>query len=295
MEWLRAHPYLDAAVITGSLLIVGALIVRTQLGAPIAPTPTEGTWGSAHRIYTENVSTGDTTLLPEIQTSPAIRVESLGYIPLLTENTIGTGPVDESSTFDFGSLIIALSGPSQNPATPRVESGSGISYSFIPGGLIATTTLAKPRTPLQDALYLFGNEVGDAIVSFEASHPNQPAILKHHIEQPSDPDARAALKKLGDDLARLGDTLDALGDIPEQAKGAHRNVVAAYRDIGTKLATISAKEGNDALFDAIVTYNAAAEDFAKKFVSLALVFQSYSVTFSPGDGGSVFVFPSGGL
>lgn len=295
MEWLRAHPYLDAAVITGSLLIVGALIVRTQLGAPIATTPTEGTWGSAHSIYTEGVSTGGATLLPDVQTGPTIRAESLGYIPLLTENTIGTGPVDESSTFDFGSLVALLSRPSQPTATPRTESETGIAYSFIPGGLIATTTLAKPRTTLQDALYLFGNEVGDAIVSFEASHPNQPAILKHHIEQPNDPEARAALKKLGDDLTRLGDTIGALGEVPEQVAGTHRGVVAAYRDIGTKLAAISTKEGSDALFDAIVTYNAAAEDFAKKFVSLALIFQSYGVTFSPGDGGSVFVFPSGGL
>lgn len=295
MDWLRAHPYLDAALVAGSLLVMGALIVRTQLGAPITMVPTEATWGSEHRIYTEGVSTGGATLLPDAQTGPTTRAESLGYIPLLTENAIGTGPIDESSTFDFGSLIAALSGPSQARSTTPAEVSPGLSYSFIPGGLIATTTLAKPRTTLQDTLYLYGNQVGDAIISFEASHPNQPAILKNHVEQPNDPEARAALKKLGDDLARLGDTLGALGEIPEQAAAAHRGVVGSYRNIGTKLAAVSMAEGNDALFDAIVTYNAAAEDFAKKFVSLALVFQSYSVTFSPGDGGSVFVFPSGGL
>ena len=48
------------------------------------------------------------------------------------------------------------------------------------------------------------------------------------------------------------------------------------------------------LYDAIVSYNTAAEDFAKKYVSLAMVFQSYSVSFSPSDGGSIFVFPAGG-
>lgn len=292
MEWLRSHPYLDAFVVACSLFIVGGLVVRTQLAAPVSRS-VSATWESTGGIYVHSVSTGDATLLPETYVGPSTRVENLGYIPLSTQNSVGTGPQDASENFDFGELLAALAQPAKQNSSPGADTTAS-SYSFIPSGLIATTTLEKPRTAQQDALYLYGNEVGDTIISFESTHPDQPSILKNHMEQPENLEAKAALKKLGNDLARVGDTISSL-EAPTQAIGAHKALVAAYRDIGTKLATISDTEGNDALFDAIVTYNSAAEEFAKKFVSLAQVFQSYSVTFSPGDGGSVFMFPSSGL
>lgn len=291
MGFLRAHPYLDALVTASAVIIVGVLVVRTQLAAPIQPA-TDATWGSEGGVFVNTVSDGRTTLAPT-ESGPNFQAKDLGYIPLATQNEIGTGPHDASADFDFAAFAAALSRP--KTARPVDTSETSSAYDFIPTGLLATTTLAKPRTSLQNQLYMYGNEVGDTIVSFENSHPDQPAILKNQMEQRDDPSAIAALKGLGNDLAHVGDTLAAMELVPTQAKSAHLALADAYRNIGTKLAAVPDARGDDAIFEAIVTYNASAEDFAKKYVSLAQIFQAYDVTFSPGDGGSLFVFPSGGL
>lgn len=291
MEWLRSHPYIDALVTTAAILIVGALVVHTQLAAPTVPG-TDTTWGGGGGVFANTV-TGAHTELPVQPVGPQLKAEDFGYIPMQTQNEIGTGPTDDSSNFDFASFVSSLAQPVKT-IVDQGDTGSD-AYAFIPSGLIATTTLSKPRSTLQSALYAYGNDVGDLITSFETQHPNQPSILKNHMEQKNDPDAIAALKQLGNDLAHLGDSIDALGIVPKEATAANKALADAYRSIGTKLAAVPDAQENDALYDAVVTYNSAAEDFVKKYVSLALLFQSYAVTFSPGDGGSIFVFPSSGL
>ncbi len=289
MEWLRTHPLLDAVVSASALLIVGALFVRAQL-APAAHVTSDTTWGSGSGILVSPVSDPHASLSQDTYAGPGPTAKDVGLIQLASQNTIGTGPVDESEGFDLAAFAAMLSNPTSKPSAADTASDA---YDFIPSGLIATTTLSATRTSKQDALYIYGNEVGDAIVSFEGLHPNQPAVLKNHAEQPGDADAKAALKALGDDFIRLGDSLSGLS-APAQTATAHKALVAAYKDLGTKLSAVSQSSG-DGLYDSIVAYDAAADDFAKKFVALALIFQAYGVMFSPGDGGSVFVFPSSGL
>lgn len=291
MEFLRSHPYLDAIVVAAVLVIAGFLVVRTQLAAPIHIQTSS--WGTSGSILVDAASHGNATYLPQTAGSLSPNAVDVGYIPLATENEIGTGPIDESSTFDFAAFADMLSHPS--PGTTATAGADTPAYSFIPAGLIATTTLTKPRTAQQNELYYYGNEVGDAIISFENQHPDQPAVLKNHFEQPDNPNTIAAMKTLGEDMADLGDTLSGMELVPSQAKVAHEALADAYRDIGTKLAAVPDAKGSDALYTAIETYNSAAEQFVKRFVSLALIFQAYDVTFSPGDGGSVFVFTGGGL
>jgi hypothetical protein len=291
MQFLRAHPYLDALVTAAALIIVGVLIVRTQLAAP-TQSASDLTWGSDGGVFVNTVSDGHTAL-PTTQAGPTMQAKDIGYIPLQTQNEIGTGPQDTSADFDFATFAAALSRPKSSKPVDTGEPSSA--YDFIPTGLIATTTLTKARTSLQNQLYMYGNDVGDTITSFENSHPDQPAILKNQMEQRDDPAAAAALRGLGDDLAHVGETLAAMDLVPTQARSAHAGLAAAYTDIGTKLAAVADAKGDDATYAAIVSYDKAADDFAKKYVALAQVFQAYDITFSPGDGGSLFVFPSGGL
>lgn len=291
MEWLRSHPYLDATVMAAALLITGFLIVRTQLAAPLHIQ--SSSWGTGGSVLVDTVSGGHGTYLPQMGSTVSPNAVDVGYIPLKTENEIGTGPVDEGSAFDFAAFAEMLSQPSTGSApTAQVDTEF---YSFIPTGLMATTTLTKPRTSQQDNLYYYGNDVGDAIISFENQHPDQPAVLKNHFEQPENPSTIAAMKTLGEDMASLGDTLGSMQLVPTEVKAAHLALADAYRDIGTKLAAVPDAKGNDALYTAMETYNSAAEQFVKRFVALALIFQAYDVTFSLGDGGSVFVFTGGGL
>lgn len=290
MDWLRKHPLLDAVVSAGAVLIVGALFVRTQLAPPVH-TASDTTWGSGNGIIASPVSDPHASLSQDTYQGPGPTAKDVGLIQFASQNEIGTGPVDESEGFDLASFAAMLSNPAIKPSTADAPTSGA--YDFIPSGLIATTTLSTTRTSKQDMLYIYGNEVGDAITSFEGLHPNQPAVLKNHAEQPGDPDAQAALKALGDDFAHLGDSISGIS-APAQAAAAHKALAAAYKSLGTRLSDVSRSSG-DGLYDAIVAYDAAADDFAKKFVTLALIFQAYGITFSPGDGGSVFVFPSSGL
>ncbi len=287
MEWLRNHPYADAVAITGSLLIIGALVVRAHTAAPVQRG---STWGGAGSLVASCVAHPlDTSLAPNLSDTQST---SLGPIALNTETSIGgdTSGVDTSS---LDALIASVSGRIKNTDTSSSDTSSA--YAFVPSGLIATTTLSDTnQTPVQKALYIYGNSVGDIIRAFEDTHPDQPTVLKNHIENRNDPNAIGAMKQLGGDLARVGDGINAIDPAPTQGKAAGEALAAAYRSIGTKLASITDHQDDTSLYDAIVSYNTAAEDFAKKYVSLAMVFQSYSVSFSPSDGGSIFVFPAGG-
>jgi len=287
MNWLRSHPYLDSLVGALALLIVGALVVRTQLSAPVQQSNPK-TWETVGGIEVNTVSHGYTRL-PDSREDVGPKAISVGYIPLQTQNEIGTGPED-TSDYDLSALLSLLS-HSESPQISSETAPQNDAYAFIPRGLIATSSLQVPtRTALQNDLYNYGNEVGDAIIAFENQHPNQVQILTDQFEQPQNPNANAALKKLGNDFSALGSALSSMELIPLQAKTSHDKLAAAYIDIGSKLAAIPDAKSDDARYDAIQTYDRAAESFVKQFVALALLFESYGVTFSPGDGGSVFVF-----
>jgi hypothetical protein len=90
-----------------------------------------------------------------------MQAKDIGYIPLQTQNEIGTGPQDTSADFDFATFAAALSRPKSSKPVDTGEPSSA--YDFIPTGLIATTTLTKARTSLQNQLYMYGNDVGDTI------------------------------------------------------------------------------------------------------------------------------------
>lgn len=292
MQWLRAHPYTDAIALAGTLLIVGVLVVQTHRSVPAR---TEGTWGSAGGIISTGVASPIANNTPDTGSIPT-QAYSIGYIaPHLDAGESGNPNESHAFMDDLEALIASVSGKAKQKTEYTGNETTSPTYSFIPSGLIATTTLATgERSPLQEALYTYGNEVGNIVQSFEAGHPDQPAILKNHIENRTSPQAIAALKRLGEDLVHVGDEIEAMAQTPPQARSAHTKLVTAYRSIGTKLAAIPDNTTEDSLYDAIMTYNTAAEGFARDYVSLVSVFQSYAVTFGPNDGGSIFVFPSSG-
>jgi len=294
MDWLRSHPYADALLAAGALLIIGALVVHQKTS--VSPAASDlATWGGAGGVLVNGVSSGGTGYAQGPQeTGPGTQAVSVGYIPLTPGDTQADDTtLNATDNFDFGAFAAALAQPAKGQ--PQQDTGAeSDAYAFIPTALIATTTLVQQRTALQNNLYLYGNDVGGTIQSFEYAHPDQPAVLKNFIEDRTSPDTIAAMKKLGTDLAAIGTTFDGTGPVPTQAVAAHKALAAAYKDIGTKLAAIPDAQGDDKLMTAIDTYDSAAESFVKKYVALALVFQSYGVIFSPGDGGAIFIFPDGG-
>jgi hypothetical protein len=144
----------------------------------------------------------------------------------------------------------------------------------------------------QKALYGWGTDAGNIILSYENEHPNQPQILTDQMQDRQNPVKIAALKKLGSDLVVTGDAIDAIGTPPPQLSTAGPALAAAYREIGHNLALIPDAGGDDATVKAILAYNKSAEAFAKKYVQVVLVFQANDVKFTQNEPGSVFMFPS---
>lgn len=146
-------------------------------------------------------------------------------------------------------------------------------------------------TDSQKALYAWGSDVGSIIQAYENAHPNQAATLTDHMQDRDNPTKIAAMKQLGADLKNVASSMDNIGTAPPQMVSAGQALTAAYRDIGEKLAAVPDAKGDEAIVKAILTYNSAAEDFARKFVSVVLIFQANGVKFAQNEPGSVFMFP----
>ena len=167
-------------------------------------------------------------------------------------------------------------------------------YEFIPTGMISLPDTSPHDTPVQAALRSYGNDVGSIIQSYEQSNPDQVAVLKNFMEDRGDPDKISAMKRLGSEMKNVGTLIAQTDPVPTQMKVSNADLAAHYDEIGKLLAAIPAAKGNDGLYDAIVTYDQAAERFVGSFVNFALLFQANGVIFTQEDAGSVFMFQQGG-
>lgn len=199
-----------------------------------------------------------------------------------------------TSSFDLNAFLQTLTDAVHASTTVQASGNADISgaYAFIPTGLIANTSPMQAKTPTQQALYVYGNDVGSIIQSYESLHADAPQILRDQAEDRTDAAKAAKLIKLGNDLGSVGTQMLSMDGVPPPAQSAHKALAEGYIMIGQKLALVP-QAGNDTDFvNAVQAYDAAADDFIKKYVALAQLFRSYGVTFSQDDPGSVFTFNS---
>jgi hypothetical protein len=196
--------------------------------------------------------------------------------------------VANEDELDLASLLSLIS-TSTNIA-PLSEETSLDAYAFIPSGLISSGSATDSRTPMQQELYNYGNEVGSTIQSFESLFRNSPQILKDQFEDRQNAAKNQALLSLAQGLQGVGVSLERMEDVPEPVKIAHGKVAASYRALGEKLAEVPKARTEQAILDAMLSYNTSVEAYIKNYVSLATIISAYDVRFKPEDPGSVFVF-----
>ena len=281
--WLRGHPYTAVLAGTGMLVVAGILIIR--LSAPVQSSSQPLAWGGTGTLV-------GSTYGSEGSIPPSILQQTVGgppYTYTLPNLQVSTTPdATPASGFDFDAFISMLSAhPQQNP--PSSSGSASNAYLFIPTGLVSVTTPAK-RTPLQNTLYEYGNEVGSLIQSFETEHPNATQVLADQAQDRADSGKAARLHALADGLKTLGDTLAQLDNVPSQASSAHQALAGSYQALGAKLTLVPSAERDADFLAAIQTYDTAVEKFTKNYVALANLFVAYGVSFSPADAGSVFTF-----
>ena len=296
MQWLRSHPYIDALLGAAILVLLGVLIVgqrtsvRDENTVPLA-------WGGVGSRFSDPIASvpgqsGDArqqNLYTQVQSGPPFVYNSAPPAPI-PQNTSG------DTDFDFDAFIAMVSSPQGRPASDGNQTTADAfldAYSFIPSGLISTSTPAKARTAAQEELHDYGNLAGSEIESFEDSHRNMPQTLKDQFEDPRDSGKVAAVEELGNALAGVGRPLEAIDNVPAAVRSANSSVAASYKEMGTLLVEVPKAQTDDARLAAMLAYNASVERYIKNYVALATIFSAYGVTFASNESGSVFTFTQG--
>ncbi len=288
MDWVRSHPYATACGAAGFAIMIGAFVV--ERGMLASPRDGISLWGGSGTPLI-NPTSYDTLgnvidSQPQLGSSGAQPV----YIPPTQHISDETGaPAD---TFDFGAFIASLTQPTGSAASSSTSINAA--YSFIPRGLIATSTPAKTLTKQQQALYEYGNEVGSYVQTYEDSHRNAPIQLRDQIEDRQNKEKGDRVRSIAAAMRQTGQSLLTVETLPQGIAAMHTALANAYIDTGTKLANVPDAQSDQQLLAAITAYNAAADGFANAYVSLATLFSTAGVVFSSQDPGSVFTFTSGG-
>lgn len=293
--WMHTHPYASALITAVLFVIVGIFVISQR--AAVAPGGGVTAWGGAninllnpaYNTPQNTTGQGQTEILRQVQTSA-----SYSYIPPVPGGATLYTSTTNSSSFDFNSFIKLLSEGSAAQTSPSTPAGNDasleIAYSFIPKGLISTTTQVKKRTKEEQQLYNYGNEAGSYVESFEEAHGDQAQVLKNWLEDRRDSVKAAAVVQLGRALWETGKGLLSMGSVPTGTKAVHEKLAKSYMDIGANLALVAKTEGDVDLLKAIEVYNASADTYAKNYVALVNIFGAYGVGFSADDPGHVFTF-----
>lgn len=285
-EKLRLHPYVSALLATAALIVVGILIVSTR--SAVSSGGGVHAWGGANINFLNpaNGAPQKTT-----QTDQNTISQQGGYsAPYSYIPPAPRGSDAEADSFDFSAFLSTLSQGSAASSSAQGSADVQFAYSFIPQGLISTSSPTKKRTKDQQQLYDYGNEAGSYIQSLEEAHRDQGQVLKNWLEDRSDSAKAAAVVQLARALWETGQSLSRMESIPTSVQATHTALAKGYMDIGANLGLVAKTQNDEDLLKSIGVYNASADTFTTTYVALATLFTAHAVTFSADDPGTVFTF-----
>lgn len=283
------HPVLLALLATLVLVMAGIYLFERQRA--VAPTGTGTSWDSVSGYVeaTEGAPVEEYGAeLPDISSRP----QSPETLVIPTGASTATAKIIDTpgdDAFDYNALLARLAhepestGPQQPTKTYEQLLGA---FTFVP----KQAPESKLRSPAQEALFAYGNEIGRRVQGFAAVNPN---ISQTVINQATNRDNRA----YGDAVIELGNRYKALGqgilgyrDVPEVAQAVHIALGESYINLGTALSAVPAATEDQAFIAAITTYNNKADAFTLAFVNMVSLFSSQDVTFESTDPGAAFSF-----
>ncbi|PIR82541.1 hypothetical protein COU20_01950 [Candidatus Kaiserbacteria bacterium CG10_big_fil_rev_8_21_14_0_10_59_10] len=300
LQWFRDHPYM-AGIGGATLLILAGAVVVAQRSALPAGGGERVAWGGAGgpSLFQGQYDPGSglsrseyAALLLEEQRR---REEEYAFLPILPSSPSADGFSDDTEE-KFSSLFQLLGQLTvQNGATGSAgDDGGAGSYAFIPQGFLSVTEHAPQRSPEQQALFEYGNLVGSYIAGFDDLHPNMSILLKDHMEDRGSAAKSAAVAQVGNNYVSLGRELEAIGEldtVPASVAPMHAALAKSYQDMGARLVAVAqAGTDDEAMYEAILAYNAAADVFTGRFIAIATYLAAAGVTFTASDPGSVFTF-----
>jgi len=291
IDTLRKHSFLFTA-------IGGAILLLVLVGALFFFSPPQETHTGLEKTSVFMVPSPPWADLTPQALSPqesALITPGAGalegdYLPLPQYSAAQTAQSDAEA--DAIAELLAPQGQTQIPKTSTFDFSS--LYAFLPTGLFRTENAdTDEKTPEQEALYAYGNEVGVFMRTYgRSSAPKQVRALEVLFENRTDPGAAEGVRAIAHALGDVGRGMSAVSTIPESVRYAHSALAKSYSALEEHLLAVSgAASGTDAdLIDAIIEYNSRADAHAKAFQQMSAVFRSYSVSFRSSEPGGVFMF-----
>jgi hypothetical protein len=302
MEWVRAHPY-ASAIAAACVLVIGGVILIVNRSSTPTPTGVSAWSGNAGATAPSvPVSASANTQADEAAANAEnYGTQTLPYTPPSSGSGVAINTDDSGSSFDYNAFLAQLSQSSSTQASSSASENTGINsnaWTYIPDGLISTSSpSASSRTPIQQALYTYGNEVGSDIQGYNDTHQEQVQAMEDALNDRQNATKAQDAASIGTDMETVGTGIAEIGDVPTEALVDNTALANAYTDSGKKLIAVAqALPGDDAdLVTAIETYDTSINTYITDYVALANLFKAYNVTFAPSDPGSVFTFSSSSL
>ncbi len=273
----------------GTVLIIATILLIIVEGRrPVDVDGSQGTWGGTGGVEFWGGRTRATERArPSVQELLAQDGPEVSHYVPLQRNT-APGDATEEDT-DLATLFNSLLSP-KKPRNTSSEAPAFNAYDFIPRGLVSVETRTTELTPLQQELYLYGNDIGGYLRTFEDSHPNMVTTLTNAREDLGNPTKAAAAAQIGIDYRALGRELQGMSTVPSSAGTLHAAFADIHEQLGSSLEAVARARNNTAFLDAVDIYNTQVEAYARSFVGLASLFSAAGVIFKKEDPGSVFTF-----
>jgi hypothetical protein len=283
--------YSAVSIAAGILILAGTIIVIRHSPAKASGTLT--VWGGSGAVFPDPSSYPSQSITSATVTTLTQRDQSLTFGAIPPAPVTSGDDTSEDDIYGLSSLLAMISQPGNLQYAEPTDTPL-YAYSYLPTGLISTSTPAKTLSARQKALFEYGNTVGGSIQSYENAHTNTTQILKNQVEDRRNTLKNQAVVDIGASLTTLGEKIASIEEVPADAAGLNSALAESYKELGAKLSLIPAAERDADFVQAITTYNTAADAFSKNFVALATLFSVSGITFDSGDAGSVFTFTGGG-
>lgn len=282
----------------GTVAAIGIGLLIVDARSLSKPGESSGSWVGLGTVIDSSPADPNTRAVRRIDLEQSIFTEVQQSAPFVYLPPTG-GPAQTVATATEGApeiddILAALTPKAKETWQVDVEPVGTPSwaqaYSFIPTGLVSTTSRSDTRTEVQQRLYDYGNSLGSHILSFEATHRNASQIAADQLADRGNPVKNAALSSLGEDYTALGRRILAMDDIPAQAAGAHKKLGDSYVALGESMRLFADAQTDQQLLDAVNAYNKTVDVQIPAYVAMVTLFTTHSVSFSADDPGSAFRF-----
>lgn len=199
---------------------------------------------------------------------------------------------DSDVETDITDLLATLTKKSTAPLKPE-KSGESV-LSFIPEGLVSTSSPQQRRTAKQALLYDYANTIGSYVQGVESSNTRMVQSLTAVLQDRGNSAKMAEAEQIAQSYGDLAKSLKDVS-VPKDVRGLHDAFVESHAAVDTHLRAVIQSASDSDLVSAIGTYNESAEQYIRNYLALVTFFESEQVRFDSFDPGSIFTFSAARL